>query len=121
CSLSIGGGQVAFGCNGASRAARGSHRPWACSGLLHPLFSAGGVAPRVVPLVQVRPRPVRPGVLEHDTGPAIRIDHEPGAGPPPLPARRPLLAAAPGPDAFLLRIPPPGDAPGRPNLRSRFR
>src|SRR5713101_3072310 len=91
-SLSIGCAQLEFGCKGASAAARGSHRPRARGGLLHRLFSSGGPAPRVLPLLRVRPRAVQPSVLEHHPGPPIRIDHEPGPAYPPLPPRRPLLA-----------------------------
>src|SRR5260370_1449262 len=117
-SLSIGCAQLEFGCKGGSAQARRSHRPRPGRGLLHPLFSAGRPAPRVLPLLRVRPRAVRPGVLEHHAGPPIRIDHEPGPARSPLPARRPLLADLPGPDALLLRLPSPRNPARHPDLRA---
>src|SRR5260370_34463069 len=117
-SLSIGCAQLEFGCKGGSASARGSYRPWARSGLLHRLFGPRGAPPRVLPLLRVRPRALRPGVLEHHPGPPIRVDHEPGAAGPPLPARRPLLAAVGGTDAVLLRVPSPRDAADHADLRS---
>src|SRR5260370_12608116 len=119
--MSIGCAEWEFGCKGGGAKARGSYRPRPGGGLFHPLFSAGGPAPRVLPLLRVRPRALRPGVLEHHPGPPIRIDHEPGPARPPLPARRPLLAHLPGPDALLLRLPSPRNAPRHPDLRAAAR